>query len=83
MLKIWFFRYNLEDGTSFRGRTFLLQAENTIYILIGANDTLYWVEFTESEYENEDTFTKTVRLGKFSFDVWTDVLRMWFDAYFT
>lgn len=59
-----FFRCSLDDGNTFHGRTFLLDVDHTIYILFGANNTFYWVEFTESEYANENQITKTVRMGK-------------------
>lgn len=67
----WFFflRYDLDDGNTFRGRTHLLNSENIIYILIGAHNTLYWVEFSENEYESQSDFTKIVRLGKFFFKI--------------
>lgn len=66
MFEINFFRYSLDAGKTFRGRTFILAPDTSyIYLMVGANDILYWFELTEDEYENKEHFTKTVRLGKF------------------
>lgn len=33
--------------------------------MVGADDVLYWVEFTDDEYENKQNLIKTVRLSEF------------------
>lgn len=62
----FFFRYNLDCGNTFRGITFIVNDPNDhIYIMFGADDTLYWVKFTEDEYKNQKLLTKNVRLSQF------------------
>lgn len=62
---ISFIRYDLECGNTFRGRTFILNDPNGhIYVLFGADDTLYWVKFTDDEYKNQKHLTKPVRLSE-------------------
>lgn len=40
-----------------------------INVIIGANDTLYWIESTEDEYKNQQNLTKPVRLSEFFTDL--------------
>ncbi|XP_055301979.1 uncharacterized protein LOC129568316 [Sitodiplosis mosellana] len=57
------FEYELECGNTFRGRTFIVNVpDEHIYVMFGADDILYWVQFTEDEYKNKTYLTKTVRL---------------------
>lgn len=65
MLTILFVRYEIENGNKFRGSTWKLADISLIYIMAGADNILYWVEFTRDEYENRPYLTKSVRLGEF------------------
>lgn len=58
------FRYQLDDGSTFNGTAYLLNInEAHTYILIGANDDIYWVKFTDSEFRNATELRKMVRSG--------------------
>lgn len=60
-------RYPLENGTIFRGTTWLLTNPNEyVYIMFGANQSdIYWVEMTRGEFMQNTSFDKLVRLGQF------------------
>lgn len=35
-----------------------------LQLIFGPEDIVYWVEFTQDELENQETFSKMVRRGK-------------------
>ncbi|XP_055316904.1 uncharacterized protein LOC129576220 [Sitodiplosis mosellana] len=55
--------YKVEkSGKTFHGKTSKLY--DKLYAIFGADNVLYWVEFTEDEYNDKRYLTKTVRLIK-------------------
>lgn len=59
------YRFKQDNGESFRGRTFIVNDPHShLYIMFDANNVAYWVEFTDSDYENNKTLSSIVRLGK-------------------
>ena len=65
-------RYEVDSGENIcRGSALNLKSGNAahLYAMIGADDTLYWVKFTEDEFQNEPYLSKTVRLSEF-FTLW-------------
>lgn len=61
------FRYELDNGKVFQGRTYKLNFPYLhVYMMLGANDTIYWVELnTKDEVLGDEPFSKIVRLGAF------------------
>lgn len=59
------FRYDLSDGEIYRGETFVLgdRAEH-LKVMIGEDQTVYYVEVRRDELSNENTFS-CVRIGEF------------------
>lgn len=60
-------RYGTDNGQIYRGKTVSLVQDDPelhLHLLFGADEVLYWVEFTKDEFENKKSFCKMVRLGK-------------------
>lgn len=63
------YRFKQDNGEPFRGRTFIVSdLHSHLYIMFDANNVAYWVEFTDSDYENNKTLSSIVRLGKIVVD---------------
>lgn len=58
-----FIRYKLDNGITFASRTYNLIERK--YFMFGVDHTIYWVEFTKDELNNQNTRSENVRLGKF------------------
>lgn len=71
-----FRRYQIDGGKIFHGKTVnvLLELPMLMQLIYGADDSLYWVDFEEDEFQNVNSFSKCVRLGKVYY-CWT---MLWF-----
>lgn len=62
-------RYPLDNGTIFRGSTWLLNNTNAneyVYVMFDANQSnIYWVEMTRDELMHNTSLCKWIRLGQF------------------
>lgn len=69
------FRYELDNGKIFQGRTYKLNFPYLhVYMMLGADDKIYWVELsTKDEVLDDEPFSKIVRLGKWSFSNWIEI----------
>lgn len=62
----FFFRYKLENGEIYRGKTYILNNPRVnLYLMFGANETIYWVRFSSHEYVYKKSLNKTVRIGNY------------------
>lgn len=58
-------RYKLDNGSIFRGRAHRLNFDYVhVYLMVGADDIIYWVKIDDFDLENDKPFSKIVRLGK-------------------
>lgn len=71
------FSYELDNGKIFQGRTYKLNFPYLhVYMMLGADDTIYWVEFsTKDEILSDEPFSETVRLGMFFMLKTTQILK--------
>lgn len=61
------FRYKLDDGETFHGKSYVISSDDYYrkkFMMMGANNTFYWIDFTDDELESKRPFSKDVRLGK-------------------
>lgn len=60
------FRYKLDNGESFNGKAIPLHKHHSkIFLLLGADDTFYWVNFSDDEVQ-QFSFDKAVKTRKHS-----------------
>lgn len=58
------YRYTLDNGGKFSGKVIPLHKRaSNICVMIGADDSFYWVNFSEEDLQ-KDSFDKIVNSGK-------------------